>query len=206
LGLNKIDARVFVGNAQSRRAFEKNGFRLEGTLRSAGRKRGKVFDDWLLGKLGSEHCSRGAAPSAAPAVGLEFNALVPELLVFELARSLAFYVELVGFRVEYTRTQPEFAFLSFGESQLMLERDSGQPAWQVEPLDAPRGRGLNLSIHCLDAQGLAERLLRAGVTLRLPLEDRWYRCGEATLGERHFLVQDPDGYLLRFAQDLGART
>lgn len=206
LGLNKVDARVFVGNSQSRRAFEKNGFRLEGTLRSAGRKRGKIFDDWLLGKVRAEQVATRSESTPAAGAGLEFNALVPELLVSDLERSLQFYVDQVGFRAEYRRSQPDFAYLSFGESQLMLERDSWQPAWQVEPLDAPRGRGLNLSIRCLDARDLAERLLGAGIRLRLPPEDRWYRCGEVTLGERHFLVQDPDGYLLRFAEDLGARV
>jgi hypothetical protein len=35
--------------------------------------------------------------------------------------------------------------------------------------------------------------------------DAWYRIGELEVGRREFLVQDPDGYLLRFAEDLGTR-
>jgi hypothetical protein len=35
--------------------------------------------------------------------------------------------------------------------------------------------------------------------------DAWYRIGELEVGRREFLVQDPDGYLLRFAEDLGRR-
>ena len=37
-------------------------------------------------------------------------------------------------------------------------------------------------------------------------EENWYRKGAVETGHKEFLVQDPDGYLLRFAQDLGERT
>lgn len=49
LKLKKIEASVFIGNIQSRRIFEKNGFMLEGTLRSACQKRGQSIDEWFLG-------------------------------------------------------------------------------------------------------------------------------------------------------------
>jgi [ribosomal protein S5]-alanine N-acetyltransferase len=48
-GREKLEALVFVGNHASRRALEKNGFQLEGTLRCAVRKRGVYVDEWLLG-------------------------------------------------------------------------------------------------------------------------------------------------------------
>jgi hypothetical protein len=37
------------------------------------------------------------------------------------------------------------------------------------------------------------------------VEDHWYRQGSVLLGCREFLVQDPDGYLLRFSQDIGEK-
>ncbi len=49
LGLEKIEAYIFTGNEASRWIFEKNGFMLEGTIRSAVRKRGQVLDEWLFG-------------------------------------------------------------------------------------------------------------------------------------------------------------
>jgi RimJ/RimL family protein N-acetyltransferase len=49
LGLTKLEAHVFVGNWPSRRIFEKNGFELEGTIRSAVQKRGRSVDEWYLG-------------------------------------------------------------------------------------------------------------------------------------------------------------
>ncbi|NNG65126.1 VOC family protein, partial [Pseudomonas fragi] len=38
------------------------------------------------------------------------------------------------------------------------------------------------------------------------LEERWYRSNEVLFGERNCLLLDPDGYLLRFAEDLGTRA
>jgi len=54
LKLHRLEARVFVGNARSRRIFEKNGFNLEGTLRQAVLKRGKYLDEWILGRIHPE--------------------------------------------------------------------------------------------------------------------------------------------------------
>jgi lactoylglutathione lyase len=37
------------------------------------------------------------------------------------------------------------------------------------------------------------------------IETKWYRHDDIEHGQTQFLVQDPDGYLLRFMQDLGQR-
>ncbi len=50
------------------------------------------------------------------------------------------------------------------------------------------------------------RLGDAGYPLYLPLEEKWYRKGETEVGNRQFVVADPDGYLLRFYEDLGTRA
>ncbi len=52
---------------------------------------------------------------------------------------------------------------------------------------------------------LVGRLDEAGVALFRPVCERWYRGGDAEFGQMEFLVQDPDGYLLRFTQDIGER-
>ena len=49
MGLEKLEAFLFVGNLASRRIFEKNGFQLEGAIRRAVYKRGRYLDEWLLG-------------------------------------------------------------------------------------------------------------------------------------------------------------
>jgi hypothetical protein len=37
-------------------------------------------------------------------------------------------------------------------------------------------------------------------------EQKWYRTGEIETGVHQFLVQDPDGYLIRFSAGLGERA
>ncbi|MBS1963733.1 MAG: GNAT family N-acetyltransferase [Bdellovibrionales bacterium] len=54
LGLAKIEGKIFVGNEASRRAFEKAGFRCEGTLRRCAMKRGRLVDEWVMGILPEE--------------------------------------------------------------------------------------------------------------------------------------------------------
>ena len=138
---------------------------------------------------------------------LVMNPLVPEMIVSDLARSLHYYCEVLGFRIEYQRPEHHFAFLSFHGSQLMLEQDDHEESsWRVGPLEPPFGRGMNLSIKCPQAQGLIDRLEAAGYNLRKPLEERWYRSNDMLIGERNFLLLDPDGYLLRFAEDLGIKA
>ena len=55
LKLEKIDAYVFTGNWASRRIFEKNGFSLEETIRSALQKREQSVDEWLFGLTRQEY-------------------------------------------------------------------------------------------------------------------------------------------------------
>ena len=137
---------------------------------------------------------------------LKLNSLVPELIVSDLTRSLAFYCDILGFKIEYERPEDHFAFLSFGGSQLMLEQDwHSESPWRVGPLEPPYGRGINLSIACPGASALVSALEAAGYPLRNPVEERWYRSGESLFGQRNFLVLDPDGYLLRFAEDIGSK-
>ena len=135
--------------------------------------------------------------------------LVPELGVTDLDRSRHFYIEVLGFEVKFERPENRFVYMSLDGVDLMIEEDrvrEGVSAlWIIEPLDYPRGRGLNLSIDCRDASLLVKRLAQAGVQLRKPLEENWYRDNKIEHGELNFLVQDPDGYLLRFAQCLGTR-
>ena len=49
LDLQKLNAGVYAGNIGSRRAFEKCGFELEGTLRQEAVNSGQRLDVWLLG-------------------------------------------------------------------------------------------------------------------------------------------------------------
>lgn len=134
----------------------------------------------------------------------EWAALVPELSVTDLDVSLAFY-ELCGFNVRYRRTNPSFVYLDLGAAQIMLE-ESHDEQWVTETLQRPFGRGVNFQIEVDDAQAIAANLRKKKIELFRDVNDNWYETvGGIFEGQREFLVQDPDGYLIRFAQSLGSR-
>jgi catechol 2,3-dioxygenase-like lactoylglutathione lyase family enzyme len=135
---------------------------------------------------------------------MHFSPLVPELYVSDLARSLDFYCGLLGFSVLYDRPEERFAYLDREGAQLMLEQPTGR-AWVSGPIERPFGRGVNFEIGVSDAARLYGDCLAAEASIFLALEETWYRRGTAEVGNRQFIVSDPDGYLLRFAEDLGER-
>lgn len=130
--------------------------------------------------------------------------LVPELYCAQLTRSLRFYLEVLGFEVLYQRMEESFAYLQREGAELMLEEPRGR-VFLAGPLEYPYGRGVNLQIEVSDIANLYAAVERSRSTIVLPLEDKWYRRDDTEEGNRQFVVQDPDGYLLRFFQSLGSR-
>jgi lactoylglutathione lyase len=132
--------------------------------------------------------------------------LVPELYVSDIDRSRRFYTGVLGFAVLYDRPEERFAYLVRDGAALMLDQpDDPGRTWLAGPLEHPYGRGINFQIEVTDIDSLHAAVLASGAPIERPLEERWYRRGDAQLGQRQFVVQDPDGYLLRFCQDLGSR-
>ncbi len=135
--------------------------------------------------------------------------LVPELFCSNLAVSLAFYRDVVGFAVLYDRPEDRFVYLGLDGVELMLEEHgedaAGPRVWWTAAPERPYGRGINLQIEIADVDRIHERLQRADWPLFRPLEEKWYRIGDREAGNRQFVVQDPDGYLLRFFKNLGER-
>ncbi len=136
---------------------------------------------------------------------MEYNRLIPELTVSDFGESLEFYTKVLGFRVEYKRDEDRFAFLSFQGSQIMIEQFREGSEWNTGKLEKPFGRGMNLQIEADDVTPIIEALEKAGHPIKMGPKDSWYRNGDVMVGSREFLVMDPDGYLLRFGQDLGKR-
>lgn len=134
-------------------------------------------------------------------------ALVPELIVSSLERSVEFWCGLIGFRVAYERPEQGFAYLDLGGAQVMLEEfGKADRHWLTGELDNPRGRGVNfqISVNLLDS--IIERLNAAAWPLFMQPEEKWYRRNDVETGQRQFLVQDPDGYLLRLVSRIGDRA
>lgn len=135
---------------------------------------------------------------------MDWNRMVPELSVSSLARSLPFYTELLGFTLAFRRDDPPFAYLDLDGAQLMLE-ELHDGTWLTGELQPPLGRGVNFQIEVASVQPILERLAAADVSLFREPRENWYATGDAEEGQREFLVQDPDGYVLRFCEVLGQR-
>jgi catechol 2,3-dioxygenase-like lactoylglutathione lyase family enzyme len=135
-------------------------------------------------------------------------ALVPELMVTDLTASLAFWCGPCGFRVLYERPEEGFACVEREGSRVMLDELPRGRAhrWEVAPTGAPFGRHINFEITVGDLARVLAALEAARLPLFMPPETKAYRVGAEKVVVRQFLVQDPDGYLLRFSQELDGRT
>lgn len=134
---------------------------------------------------------------------LIFNALTPELSVSNFVESLKFYCDILGFKIEYQRKESKFALISLEGSQLMIEEINDN--WNVGKMEKPFGRGINFQIEVKQIQPILESLVKNNYSLFRDVMENWYRQDNKLLGNREFLVQDPDGYLLRFSEDLGEK-
>ncbi|MFT4190593.1 MAG: bleomycin resistance protein [Comamonas sp.] len=85
----------------------------------------------------------------------------------------------------------------------MFEQASGPGRrWITGPLEWPYGRGVNLQIECTDVLAMHSRvLMKSAESIYVPLEKKRYACGAESRLVMQFVVQDPDGYLLRFSQN-----
>ena len=129
---------------------------------------------------------------------MKFNCLVPELSVANINESKKFYIDILGFELEYERLADKFAFLSYGEAQIMLEEINGH--WNTGELQYPLGRGINFQIATDDVYKIANNLKQNNIYLFRDIIKSRYECGYEVIYEKEILVQDPDGYLLRFSQ------
>jgi len=135
--------------------------------------------------------------------------LVPELNCTDFERSLAFYTDLLGFKVRYARPEHRFAYLEREGAELMLEQlaevEDPQRTYHAAPLEYPLGRGMHLQIEVSALGALHRKVLESGARIQIPLEERWYRADDLELGNRQFVLLDPDGFALRFFESLGSR-
>lgn len=135
---------------------------------------------------------------------LKFNSLLPELYISNFETSLHFYLDIIGFKLEYMRNNPKFGFLSYKGSQLMIqELVSGEK--ESEKMERPFGRGINFQIETNSVQNIIDSLTKNNYSIKRGIKDNWYRENNILHGCREILVIDPDGYLLRFSEDIGKK-
>ena len=135
---------------------------------------------------------------------MDFNALIPELRTSDFDKSLEFYTEILGFKLEYERKESKFAFLSLGGTQLMIEQNTQE--WNTGELKYPYGRGIHLQITVRSIKPLLDSLKKFHYPLYVKQFEKWYKVKDKSYGLKQFLVKDPDGYLLRFVESSGTKN
>ena len=134
---------------------------------------------------------------------MNWNQMVPEFDVFNLEESLHFYTSLIGFNIVYKRKEDKFAFLQLEDVQLMLQEINEEGnKWGTGKLEYPLGVGINFQIDVTNIDEIYGNLRKANYKIFVDMEEHWYRKDEILMGCREFLVQDPNGYVLRFSQDI----
>lgn len=131
--------------------------------------------------------------------------LIPELKVLNFEKSLDFYTRLAKFKISYDRPEEQFAMMEKDGAMLMIELLESQDRWAIGKREYPLGQGINFQIEVTDVQDLYDNFKDANYPIFFEMEEKWYRKDDTEVGNRQFLVQDPDGYLFRFFQDLGTR-
>ena len=127
---------------------------------------------------------------------MKFNSLIPELSVSSIETSKDFYVNKLGFKIEYERKEDKFIFISFKNNQIMLEEINNN--WSVGLLEYPFGRGINFEMTVSNIDKFYNNVKASNITLFKDLMISNYRKDNKTIVQKEFLIQDPDGYLLRF--------
>ena len=139
-------------------------------------------------------------------------ALVPELYVSDLDASLAFYLDVLGFRIDYERPEDRFTALNLGGAHIMLEEapslvraspnEFQQGQWRPADMERPFGRGLNLEIEIDDIAAANDRIAMKNYPLVLDVHEKSYKVKAGRRTVLQLLVADPDGYLIRLSQFL----
>lgn len=126
---------------------------------------------------------------------MNFNKLIPELSVMSIEKSKKFYIEL-GFKIMYERKEDKFCFLELEGNQIMIEEINDN--WNTGNLEYPFGRGINISMSINDINGYYQKIKKKNIPLFKDIMKNEYVVNNETYLDEEFLIQDPDGYLLRF--------
>jgi uncharacterized glyoxalase superfamily protein PhnB len=122
----------------------------------------------------------------------------PLISVRDVAASITFYTDLLGFTLEGEPLpgqdgQPVFAVVQYGTTPLNLDYTE----YDELPPNVPVGVGVDLYISLaaeVEIEALYERVQAAGVTILQSLRQQFW-------GDKRFVIQDPDGYRLSLAQN-----
>jgi lactoylglutathione lyase len=121
--------------------------------------------------------------------------LTPNLIVSDVARTLAFYEGALGFTRGMTvPDQPPFVFVSVTSGPVEIFFNDRSTVAKESPQFAGKALGggntMFIELEGIDAY---HDSIKAKVKIVMPLATQWY-------GMREFAIEDPDGYVITFAE------
>lgn len=127
-----------------------------------------------------------------------------EMMVTDYPASLAFWTGVLGFSIAFVRPAQQLACLAHPDgAQVMIYQRDGD--WETGVMEPPFGRGLVVQVYVRDVDGMAAAVRAARLPFYVAPREKWRDWGDRSGGQREFLVQDPDGYLVMVAQRIGER-
>lgn len=126
---------------------------------------------------------------------VNFNKLIPELSVSDINKSKEFYLS-IGFSIVYERVEDKFCFLELDGNQLMIEEVNDH--WNTGELEYPYGRGINISMEVSDINMIYDLVQKNHYPIFRDMQIDEYLVDDKVYSDKQFLIQDLDGYLLRF--------
>ena len=128
----------------------------------------------------------------------QYNKLTPNLIVASVERSLAFYVDTLGFARGMTvPEQSPFVFASVTSGPVEIFLNDRSTIAKESPQFAGKaiGGGNTMFIEVAGIDALHDAV-KTRVKVIMPLVTQWY-------GMREFAIEDPDGYVITFAERIG---
>jgi uncharacterized glyoxalase superfamily protein PhnB len=126
---------------------------------------------------------------------MTFEKLTPNLVVADVARSVEFYRDILGFTLAMSVPEQApyvFAGVQQGAVEIFFNDPKAAAEEMPDLVNRPIGGTLTLYIEVSDVQALFERIAPL-TTVVSPPKTQFY-------GMREFAIADPDGYVLTFAQ------
>jgi uncharacterized glyoxalase superfamily protein PhnB len=127
---------------------------------------------------------------------MKLQKLTPNLIVRDVAASMAFYQRVLGLEPAITvPEQPPYVFGSVSNGSVeIFFNDQKAVAEDYPPLGArPIGGSLTQFIEVEGIQEVMAAVQKAGAKIVMPIKDQFY-------GMREFAFEDPEGWIITIAE------
>ncbi len=128
-----------------------------------------------------------------------FKSLIPNIFVANMDRSLAFYTQRLGFKqIMSAPDKPPLVWVRLSRDGVEIDLYDAEAAVEEYPSLAEKALGAT-AVMFITIEGVHElhTKLKSEVTMVMPLEKKLY-------GMTEFAIQDPDGYVITFAEPIAA--